>query len=589
MSEKSTLPNVREIKELALKYALQNAIQHNGKAELKAVISKIAAERPELRSVMREIVGIVREIVLEINKLNLNKQRKIAQEKFPEIFETKKIMKKEKKLPPLPNVEKYKLIVTRFAPNPDFVLHLGNARPAILSYEYAKMYNGKFILRFDDTDPKIKKPMKEAYDLIREDLKWLGLSWDEEHIQSLRLGIYYEYAKKLIELKGAYVDTCSQKEFRKYRDMQKPCPHREQSVEKNLELWDKMLEGRFDEGEAVLRIKTDLKHPDPSVRDWVAFRIIDTLKNPHPIVKDKYVVWPTYNYASALDDYLLGVTHILRAKEHLTNTVKQKYLFNHFGWNYPETIHFGRLKLKGFILSKSTIKKYIETGKFEGLDDPRFGTLGALRRRGFTPEAIKTLILEVGVKPTEASISMENLAAINRKIVDLNTPRILFVANPVKIVVYGISRFETKIPYHPENRNLGYRIIKLEGKNNAIELYISRKDAENSKIGNVIRLLELFNIKIISKNESLVEAEFLSKSLEDARKYKAPIIQWVPLEKITVKVKKPEGLRLHVINGYSEASLAKLKVNTLVQFFRFGFVKIDKIVKDYIITYFAHE
>ncbi len=589
MSEKSTLPSAKEIRELALKYALQNAVFHDGRAELKAVVSKVIAEKPEVRGVIREIIPLIKEVIDEVNSMSIDEQKRILQEKYPELM-VKKIVKEKKKLPPLPNVEKYGKVVTRFAPNPDFVLHLGNARPAVLSYEYARMYGGKFILRFDDTDPKIKKPMPEAYELIKEDLKWLGIKWDEEYIQSKRLELFYSYAEKLIKLGGAYVDTCSADEFRQYRDSMRPCPHRGQSVEENLELWDKMLEGHFGEGEAVLRVKTDLKHPDPSVRDWVAFRIIDTSKNPHPIVGSKYIVWPTYNFASAIDDHVLGVTHILRAKEHMTNTVKQKFLYNYFGWKYPETIHFGRLKLKGFILSKSLIKSKIVRGEFEGIDDPRLGTLAALRRRGFTAEAIKALMIDVGVKASEATISMENLAAINRKIVDPKTPRILFVEKPVKVIIEGVENFETTIPFHPDNKELGSRRIVLKGENGKVEVFISQRDFRDLKPGNFLRLLELFNIEILDVNEKSVLAKFAGTSLSEARKREAPIIQWVPThENVSVIVKKPVGDELVLIKGLAEEAIRKFRENTILQFYRFGFVRVDRVDNGKYVVYFAHE
>jgi len=589
MSEKSTLPSAKEIRELALKYALQNAVFHDGRAELKAVVSKVIAEKPEVRGVIREIIPLIKEVIDEVNSMSIDEQKRILHEKYPELM-VKKIVKEKKKLPPLPNVEKYGKVVTRFAPNPDFVLHLGNARPAVLSYEYARMYGGKFILRFDDTDPKIKKPMPEAYELIKEDLKWLGIKWDEEYIQSKRLELFYSYAEKLIKLGGAYVDTCSADEFRQYRDSMRPCPHRGQSVEENLELWDKMLEGHFGEGEAVLRVKTDLKHPDPSVRDWVAFRIIDTSKNPHPIVGSKYIVWPTYNFASAIDDHVLGVTHILRAKEHMTNTVKQKFLYNYFGWKYPETIHFGRLKLKGFILSKSLIKSKIVRGEFEGIDDPRLGTLAALRRRGFTAEAIKALMIDVGVKASEATISMENLAAINRKIVDPKTPRILFVEKPVKVIIEGVENFETTIPFHPDNKELGSRRIVLKGENGKVEVFISQRDFRDLKPGNFLRLLELFNIEILDVNEKSVLAKFAGTSLSEARKREAPIIQWVPThENVSVIVKKPVGDELVLIKGLAEEAIRKFRENTILQFYRFGFVRVDRVDNGKYVVYFAHE
>ncbi len=592
MSKESKFPNAYEIRKLTFKYALQNAVLHEGKAELKAVISKVIAEKPEVRSIIRNVIPLIKEIIEEVNRKPLAEQKRILQERYPELLE-KRVVKEEKKLPPLPNVEKYGKVVTRFAPNPDFVLHLGNARPAILSYEYARMYKGKFILRFDDTDPKIKKPMPEAYDLIKDDLKWLGIRWDGEYVQSRRLEIFYDYATKLIKLGGAYVDTCDSNTFRKYRDNMKPCPHRNQSIEDALELWDKMLEGYFGEGEAVLRIRTDLNHPDPSVRDWVAFRIIDTNKNPHPLVGSKYIVWPTYNFASAIDDYLLGITHILRAKEHMTNTVKQKYLYSYFGWRYPETIHFGRLKLKGFILSKSMIKSKIEKGEFEGVDDPRLGTLAALRRRGFSAEAIRALILDVGIKPSEATISMENLAAINRKIIDVKAPRILFVDNPVKVIVEGISGYESEIPFHPENKKLGSRKIVLKGINNKVVVYISEKDSKKLVPGKFLRLLELFNIEVISvpkrRNEPIT-AKYAGPSLEEARKRKAPIIQWVPADRnVKVIVRKPSGNQLVNIEGLAEEAIKMFNVNMVFQFYRFGFVRIDSVKGGVYITYFAHE
>ena len=279
---------MKEIKEIIYKHALKNAVKYGGKAQLKPVISKVFHEKPDLKKRAREIVEIAREIIREVNSLTLEEQKRILREKWPEELKEEK-REYKKTLPPLPNVSKYKMVVTRFAPNPDFDIHIGNARAAILSHEYARMYNGKFILRFEDTDPKTKTPIKEAYDAIRESLKWLGIKWDEEYIQSLRMEIYYEYARKLIEKGGAYVDLCSPEEISRMRKEGIRCKHAQQSVEENLELWDKMLSGYFGEQEAVLRVKTDPQYPDPSVRDWIALRIIDTTKYPHPIVGSKYI------------------------------------------------------------------------------------------------------------------------------------------------------------------------------------------------------------------------------------------------------------------------------------------------------------
>jgi len=589
LSEKLKLKE--KIEELAFKYALLNAVKHDGKAVLQPVINRIIAEEPEFKRYIKEFIGLIREVVSKVNSMNIEEQRRILEDKWPELLVEKKVEEK-KALPPLPNVEKYKTVKTRFAPNPDFVLTLGNARAAIISYEYAKMYNGKFILRFEDTDPKLKTPLPEAYDLIREDLKWLGIKWDEEYIQSQRLPIFYKYAEELIKRGGAYVCTCSQSEFKKYRDEGIPCPHRDQDVNVNLELWDKMLNNEFSEGEVVLRVKTDIKYPDVSVRDWVAFRIIDTSKNPHPIVGDKYNVWPTYNFAVAIDDHLMGVTHIMRGKEHAQNTIKQQFVYQYFNWKYPETIHFGRLKFEGLILSKSKIRKLLEEyrGEYIGFDDPRFGTLRALRRRGYLPETIRRVILDVGVKPSDATISVKNIASINRKILDPITPRIMFVREPLELTVKNMPELDkVEIPYHPTNKELGKREVPIRSCNGEVKFYISKDDLMLFRSGKIIRLMELINIKVEDVSESRVVATFHSLSLDDAKKYKSPIIQWVPMDNVRVTVLKPSQNVLEKVKGLAEPSILNFKTDTILQFVRFGFVRVDEILNGEVVAYFAHE
>ena len=343
-SAKSLTPEDAELREILRKIALLNAIRHDGKAQAGTVIGKILGEKPELRYRVKEISVHSKEVVEEVNKLSSGEQRRIVEEKWPEAL-VKERVEEQKHLPPLPNVEKYAKVVTRFSPNPDCVLHLGSARAIILCYEYAKLYEGKFILRFEDTDPKIKRPILEFYDRIREDLAWLGCKPDEEHIQSDRILIYYEYAEKLLKDGNAYVCTCSPELFRKRTLTSKPCDCRNLPLQEHMARWRRMLEGDYKEGEAVVRVKTDLNHPNPAVRDWPSARVIDAKKYPHPRVGSKYYVWPLYNLACGIDDHLLGITHIIRGKEHLTNQVRQEYMYGHLGWKYPEAIHYGRLKI----------------------------------------------------------------------------------------------------------------------------------------------------------------------------------------------------------------------------------------------------
>ena len=585
----------KELKDEIYGLALKNAIEHNGKALPGPVISKFLGRHPELRSKAKVIVQIVKSIVSEVNKLSLDKQIKLLKEKFPELMEERLPREERKGLPPLPNASKYKVIITRFAPNPDFLIHLGNARPAILSYEYARMYKGKMILRFEDTDPKNKAPLPEAYDMIREDLLWLGVKWNEEYVQSLRLEIYYEIAKEAIRRGGAYVDLCTQNEFRKYKLERRPCPHRDQDIEKNLELFDKMIEGYFTEGEAVLRIKTDLNYPDPSVIDWVAFRIIDTDRYPHPIVGSKYVVWPTYNFAAAVDDHLMGVTHILRGKEHAVNTIKQKFLYMHLGWSYPEVVNLGRLKLEGFILSKSKIKELLSKygNKFKGPDDPRFGTIASLRSRGIEPEAIRQLIMEVGVKEVDASISWDNLSAINRKIIDPKVKRVMVIRNPIKLVVENYEGPDkVLLPYHPDNKELGYREVRINRIGSRAEFFIEKDDVEHLRGRGGVRLMECCNVRVLSVSEieGKVKAEYIGKDLMQAKELKFKIIHWLPTsEYVDVTIIIPEGLRLKRIKALGEASLANSKVGERYQFIRYGFFKVERVGMSKIAVLFIHE
>ena len=586
----STL-DINEVKRLAKGYALYNAVKHGGKAALGPVMGKIMAEKPEWRPYAKEIVPIVKKIIDEVNSLPLSEQKRLLESEYKWIIESREKREETRKtLPPLPNAEEGK-VVTRFAPNPDFVIHLGNARPAILSYEYARMYKGRMILRFEDTDPRIKAPIPEAYELIREDLRWLGIHWDEEYIQSLRMKIYYDIARELISKGGAYVDTLPTKEFKKYRDegALEKYPPRLRDANENLELWDKMLEGYFSEGEAVLRVKTDPNHPDPSIRDWVAFRIIDTEKYPHPITGSKYIVWPTYNFAAGVDDHLMGVTHILRAREHMQNTIKQQYMYRHLGWKYPTVIHFGRLNLEGLIMSKSSMKSILEEEKTVRLDDPRFATIAGLRRRGIHPEAIRRIIIDVGLKQTDATISFKNLAAYNRSIVDAVTPRIMFVNDPVPLIVKEIpwNRRTFQIPLHP-NGKLGYRNIDISGPSETF--YIARSDAVKIKQGDFIRLMELFNIVIESLEKDRVIARYHSLDVEEVRSRGGTIIHWVKADNcLTAEIVKPMGLEIHVEKGLIEDYATKLREGDLVQLVRYGFARVDLKQDKKIKLIYAHE
>ncbi|MDR0797650.1 MAG: glutamate--tRNA ligase [Nitrososphaerota archaeon] len=594
-----SLEQDKSLRELIRKAALLNAVTHDGKAQPSVMIGKVLGERQDLRLCIKELSVVINSIVNEVNSYTISEQKSIVEQNWPET--QKKEKPEEKKLPALSNVNKFGQIITRFSPNPDCVLHLGSARAIVLSHEYARIYNGQFILRFEDTDPKIKKPSLEFYDSIRKDLKWLGVQVDEEYIQSDRLPIYYEYVEKLIALNAAYVCECKQEVFHKISLSRKACPCRSLSSKEQLERWHKMLNGSYQEGQAVVRVKTELDHPNPAVRDWPALRIVDTKKHPHPRTGDKYVLWPLYNLAAGIDDHLLGMTHIIRGKEHYTNMVRQKYMYHALGWEYPEAIHYGRLKITDAFLSKSKIMAGVNDGTYNGFDDPRLGTFAALRKRGITPEAIKKMIIDVGIKSNDVTLSWENLYAHNRKILDTISNRYFFVSEPIELKISNIPKvFTSKLPLHPEKPESGFReyTVTPDKDNDAsASFWVSKKDTENLEQGKIIRLIELFNIEIIKIDKQItvdavepklmtVEAKYSSEAYDDVRKIKAQLIHWIPKgTEVSCEIVLQTA---QSVMGFAEYESKKLKPDVIIQFERFGFVRIDEVDQK-LVAYYAHK
>ncbi len=574
-----------ETREIVHKIALLNALQYEGVARVQSVLGKLLAERPNLKGRIKEVASMVEQVVQEVNKLSLEKQKRIVEKRWPKALVKEKV-EETKKLPPLPNVEKYERIITRFSPNPDCALHLGSARAIVLCYEYAKMYNGLFYLRFEDTDPRLKKSALPFYHFIREDLTWLGCNWDREVIQSDRLSIYYEHIEKLLKKELAYVCTCPREEFRDKVKANEPCPCRDLAPEGQLARWKRMLNGTYGEGGAVVRVKTDLNHPNPAVRDWPAFRIIDPERHPHPRVGSKYRVWPLYNFACGVDDHLMGVTHIIRGKEHLTNQTRQEYMYRHFGWHYPEAIHYGRLKITGALLSKSKILEGFRTGLYKRWDDPRLATLAALRRRGITPEAIRLLIIDVGPKTADVILSWENLYAHNRKIIDASANRYFFVQNPRKLTVRNVPvEFTTRIPLHPDLPERGYRHFDIRSEEGEAAFWVSSTDLDSLKRDKVIRFMGLFNFKVKRAGKKTVDAVFHSEAYKEAKKLSAPLIHWIPTDTgIPCEVVMPDA---SVAKGIADDACKKLRSNVVVQFERFGFARIDSLDKK-LVAYFTH-
>ena len=558
---------MEDIRELIEKYALQNAVKYNAAPNAGAVMGKLMGERPELRSRAKEVSPLVSEVLAEVEKTSPEEWKRRLEEIAPELL----VQLSEKKEPDkgLPNLDgAEKGVVMRFAPNPNGPPTLGSARGIIVNSEYVKKYGGKFIIRFDDTDPVKKRPMPEAYGWYLEDCEWLGAHPDQVIVASERIEQYYPIAEELIRRGGAYVCRCPQAAFKEHKEKGIECIDRGQSIEENLDLWKKMLDGTLKEGEAVLRVKTDMHHKDPAIRDWPAFRIVTA---PHPLVGDRYRVWPLLDFESAVEDHLLGTTHIIRGKDLADSGSRQRYLYSYLGWEYPRVIHWGRVKIHQFgSFSTSKLRKAIEAGEYSGWDDPRVPTVRAMRCRGIRPEALRKFMIDLGVGETDISLSMDSIYAENRKLVDPEANRRFFVWEPVALEIEGDVPPLARAPLHPTD-DRGFREIPAGNR-----LFICRSDLEGFRAGDNIRLKDLCNVEITSLEPA--RARFLGKDMGKRTK----IIHWAPLDGVRVIVMKPDG----VDEGIGETGIAE-ELGKVVQFERYGFVRVNKIGEP-IVAYYAH-
>lgn len=542
---------------------LKNAVDHQGKARVDSVISKLLAVKPDLRRDIKSMINDIKVIVEEVNAKSIEEQKRELEVIKPDFLEVKK--EEREGLPSLPNAQMHK-VVTRFPPEPNGYPHIGHAKAAIIDEEYARMYKGKFILRFDDTNPLQEK--LEYYDAIKDGLDWLQVKPDLIKNTSDDMEQLYSYAKELIERDGAYVCLCKPEKIKENRRLCIECICRSRCIEENLEQWQKMFE-EYQENQAILRFKGDLKAENTAMRDPTIFRIIDS---EHPKQGRKYRVWPTYDFAAPIEDSLDGVTHAMRSKEYELRNELYYAILDKLSLRKPLVIEFSRLEFEGMPVSKRKIKPLIEQNKVEGWDDPRLPTLLALKRRGILPEAIREFILSLGFTKADTKAPFGKLEAINRKMLDPISIRLFFVSDPVKLIIDGMQVIDIiKVKNHPD-RDLGYRDIRVSN-----TLFISSSDVRRFKEGDEIRLLELFNIRI-EKASDIIYATFTSREVKPI-----PKIQWVS-EPVEISIINPKQLfigdrfneeSLEVIKGYGETYIKRLKKGARVQFVRFGFCIAD--------------
>jgi len=377
-------------------YALKNSISHEGFLNIGSVVSGMFHEFPK-EEVLKKM-DLIKNIASEIKFMEIEDQRA----KFDELGLENEISHREGRegLPELPNAKKGKVIM-RFAPSASGPMHIGHALTSSLSYLLVKEYGGKFYLRIEDTNPENIYP--RAYKMLEEEAKWLFENNFELVIQSDRMDLYYSYAEKLIKKEAVYACTCKTEDFKKFSDGMKNCPCRDLSVQENLERWKKMLDKKgFGEGEVVLRFKSlnGMKDKNPAMRDFPLARVNLTK---HPKQGNKFRVWPLMNFAVAVDDIEMKMTHIIRGKDHRDNAERQKMIYRVLGLEKktPWTAFLGRIKFKDLELSTTKIREDIENEKYSGWEDPKLPTLAALKKKGYKPQAFWKFAEKIGFSESD--------------------------------------------------------------------------------------------------------------------------------------------------------------------------------------------
>lgn len=504
---------------------------------------------------------------------------------------------------------KHKEIITRFPPEPNGYLHIGHAKAIVLNFELADEFKGKTHLRFDDTNP-IKEDT-EYVESIEADVRWLGFDWEGLFFASNYFEEMYNRAVLLIKNGKAFVCDLSAEEIRQYRGTLtvpgKESPYRNRTIEENLKLFEAMRRGEFKDGEKVLRAKIDMASPNINMRDPVIYRIAHAT---HHNTGDKWCIYPMYDYAHPIEDAIEGVTHsicTLEFEDHrpLYDWVVRECEMEHI----PRQIEFARLNLTNTVMSKRFLKQLVEEGVTDGWDDPRMPTIAGLRRRGFTPKAIRNFCREIGVAKANSMVDYQMLEHFIREDLNYTSPRVMGVLRPIKVVItnYPEDKVEMlEVEYNLDNPEIGKRLIPFSR-----EIYIDREDfMENPPKkyfrlfpGNEVRLKDAYFIKCneVIKDEvgNIIEIrctydpETKSGTGFTGRKVKGTI-HWVSVKHgIPAEIRLYEPLILddneeeksfmerinpnsiEILQGFVEPSLKEAKPQDKFQFVRVGYFNVD--------------
>lgn len=561
-----------EIHRLVNAIALKNAAEHSGSTNVNTVLSKILSLKPELKKEIKTVIEEIKTVVESVNKMDIDQQKKYLEEldSANSKLDSKSIQE-NKGSHPFPELQLTGTkVVTRFPPEPNGYPHIGHAKAAIIDEEYARIYDGKLILRFDDTNPLNEK--LEYYEAIRSGLEWLGVKPDIVKNTSDDIFVLHDYGKKLTSSGNAYVCTCDTNNIHKMRMQQVECPCRSniENSEKNMERLDKLFDGTYHQNEAIVRFKGRMDDNNTVLRDPTLFRIIEAS---HPLLGEKVKVWPTYDFAAPVEDSLDGVSHALRSKEYELRNALYSDILDRLELRKPIVVEFSRLEFENMPVSKRKIKQLIDDKQIADWNDPRLLTLSALRKRGFDPRAIRSFVLSLGLTLAESKPPFKTLESMNRKILEPVAIRFFFVKDPIKVIIDNVRDTKVILKNHP-NIDLGTRQVEVSN-----VIYISQDDAILLTEDEEIRLMELYNIKInkIDRDNKVITASYLNNEI--IREMKK--IQWVSdMDKINYTILVPKELyvdnkfnpnSLERVEGFAETSVSHLKSRTPLQLIRFGF------------------
>ncbi|WP_435194111.1 glutamate--tRNA ligase [Natronomonas sp. EA1] len=554
--------------------ALFNALKHDSDAQVDAIMGPMMGENPEFRPHGGDIPSIIAPVIERVNGLSSDEKRERLAELAPELVEELEAGEEEddQPLPDLPNVDAYDEVRMRLAPNPNGPWHLGNARMPSVIGTYKEMYDGWMLCRFDDTDPETKRPDLEAYDVILDSIDYLGFEPDEVIKASDRLETYYDHARELIELGGAYTCSCSGEAFSELKNDAEACPHRDKDIETVEEEFEALVDGEYSSGEMVLRVKTDIEHKNPALRDWVAFRVIDT---PHPREEaSEYRLWPMLDFQSGIDDHLKGITHIIRGIDLQDSAKRQGFVYDYFDWEYPEVVHWGHVQIDAYDvkMSTSTIKAKIESGELDGWDDPRAPTIQSVRRRGIRGEAIVDAMVELGTSTSNVDLAMSTVYSKNRDIVDDEADRAFLVREGVRFDIEG-GPGEAHPPVHPDHEDRGTRDIPV---GDAVFLEAEDVPAPGERVW-----LKGFG-PFGRAGDTL---EYTDQSIDIVREEGVDVVHWVPVEgSVSVRLRTMDG----DVACFAEPGLADYDADSVLQFERVGFARVDEQGDRETVCYYAH-